>query len=80
MICFQGVLELIHAKSVVEFFPIFSQVLYVFREQREKKKQRRKTCSELNNICIKMAMVAEDGSSLLNLPPPGGVVRVRVSS
>lgn len=39
-----------------------------------------KNCAELNNACIEVAMVTEDGSPLLNVPPPGGIVRVGVAS
>ncbi|KAA8526938.1 hypothetical protein F0562_008833 [Nyssa sinensis] len=36
-------------------------------------------CVELKDACIEVAMATADGSSLINVPPPGGVVRVGVA-
>lgn len=36
-------------------------------------------CVDLKDACIEVAMVTADGSPLLEVPPPGGIVRVGVS-
>ncbi|XP_024976311.1 uncharacterized protein LOC112514213 [Cynara cardunculus var. scolymus] len=36
-------------------------------------------CVEMNGVCIQVAMVTADGSPLVNVPPPGGVVRVGIA-
>ncbi|KAK9268421.1 hypothetical protein L1049_000171 [Liquidambar formosana] len=36
-------------------------------------------CVELKDACIEVAMATADGSPLINVPPPGGVVRVGVA-
>ncbi|KAL7103507.1 hypothetical protein ACP275_08G183600 [Erythranthe tilingii] len=36
-------------------------------------------CVEMKDVCLEVAMVTADGSSLTNIPPPGGVVRVGVA-
>ncbi|GER42402.1 UHRF1-binding protein 1-like [Striga asiatica] len=37
-------------------------------------------CVEMKGMCFEVAMVTADGSPLMNVPPPGGVVRVGLSS
>ncbi|XP_057454371.1 uncharacterized protein LOC130745938 isoform X2 [Lotus japonicus] len=36
-------------------------------------------CVDLKDACIEVAMVTADGSPLLKIPPPGGIVRVGVA-
>ncbi|CAA0840368.1 Unknown protein [Striga hermonthica] len=36
-------------------------------------------CVEMKGMCFEVAMVTADGSPLMNIPPPGGVVRVGLS-
>ncbi|PNY03691.1 hypothetical protein L195_g000098 [Trifolium pratense] len=36
-------------------------------------------CVDLTEACIEVAMATVDGSPLLNIPPPGGIVRVGVA-
>ncbi|XP_047323719.1 uncharacterized protein LOC124927348 isoform X2 [Impatiens glandulifera] len=36
-------------------------------------------CVELKDACTEVAMVTADGSPLINIPPPGGIVRVGVA-
>ncbi|KAF3453529.1 hypothetical protein FNV43_RR03969 [Rhamnella rubrinervis] len=36
-------------------------------------------CVELKDGCVEVAMATADGSPLINIPPPGGVVRVGVA-
>nr|XP_043620490.1 uncharacterized protein LOC122592352 [Erigeron canadensis] len=36
-------------------------------------------CVEVKGVCIQVAMVTADGSPLIDVPPPGGVVRVGVA-
>ncbi|CAJ1956800.1 unnamed protein product [Sphenostylis stenocarpa] len=36
-------------------------------------------CVDLKDVCIEVAMVTADGSPLLQVPPPGGIVRVGVA-
>lgn len=36
-------------------------------------------CVELKDACIEVAMVTADGNPLINVPPPGGVVRIGVA-
>lgn len=36
-------------------------------------------CVELKDVCIEVAMATADGSPLIEVPPPGGIVRVGVS-
>ncbi|KAJ1441910.1 Vacuolar protein sorting-associated protein 13, N-terminal domain [Sesbania bispinosa] len=36
-------------------------------------------CVDLKNACIEVAMATADGSPLLKVPPPGGIVRVGVA-
>lgn len=37
------------------------------------------SCVEIKGACIQVAMVTADGSPLIDVPPPGGVVRVGVA-
>ncbi|KAF6159237.1 hypothetical protein GIB67_032008 [Kingdonia uniflora] len=36
-------------------------------------------CVELHEICVEAAMASQDGSPLVTIPPPGGVVRIGVA-
>ncbi|GAU41308.1 hypothetical protein TSUD_93880, partial [Trifolium subterraneum] len=36
-------------------------------------------CVDLKDVCFEVAMVTADGSPLLKVPPPGGIVRVGIS-
>ncbi|XP_073025506.1 uncharacterized protein [Primulina eburnea] len=36
-------------------------------------------CLEMKDVCLEVAMVTADGSPLINVPPPGGVVRLGVA-
>ncbi|KAI4322825.1 hypothetical protein L6164_022482 [Bauhinia variegata] len=36
-------------------------------------------CVDLRDACVEVAMATADGSPLLNVPPPGGIVRVGVA-
>ncbi|XP_078432966.1 amino-terminal region of chorein isoform X2 [Wolffia australiana] len=37
------------------------------------------TCVELEKLCFEVAMVTPDGSPLVHVPPPGGIVRIGVA-
>ncbi|XP_017241573.1 uncharacterized protein LOC108214214 isoform X2 [Daucus carota subsp. sativus] len=37
------------------------------------------SCVELKGACIEVAMATADGSPLIDIPPPGGIVRIGVS-